>query len=32
VQRLAISGQTDQLAEMLPATHMLGRDVLPMFP
>jgi alkanesulfonate monooxygenase SsuD/methylene tetrahydromethanopterin reductase-like flavin-dependent oxidoreductase (luciferase family) len=31
VQLLAISGQTDQVAEMLPAMERLAREVLPAF-
>jgi probable F420-dependent oxidoreductase len=31
VQMLAISGHTDQLAEILPAMDLLGREVLPVF-
>jgi hypothetical protein len=31
VQLLAISGQTDQVAEMLPAMNLLAREVLPAF-
>jgi alkanesulfonate monooxygenase SsuD/methylene tetrahydromethanopterin reductase-like flavin-dependent oxidoreductase (luciferase family) len=31
VQLLAISGQTDRVAEMLPAMNLLAREVLPVF-
>jgi hypothetical protein len=31
VQMLAISGQTDQVAEMLSAMDLLAREVLPVF-
>jgi hypothetical protein len=31
VQLLAIAGQTDQMAEMLPTMDLLAREVLPAF-
>jgi hypothetical protein len=31
VQLIAISGQTDQLAEILPTMDLLAREVLPVF-
>jgi hypothetical protein len=31
VQTIAISGQTDQMTEILPAMDLLAREVLPAF-
>jgi hypothetical protein len=31
VQTIATAGQTDQMAEMLPAMDLLAREVLPVF-